>query len=69
MTIARKQIATYHANGILSGRAIERREIIKLITDEHVGESIDDECDNDSDAAYNCALRHCISLIQARSFI
>ncbi len=45
--------------------AAERERCAKVCEDEHVGASVDDECDNEGDGAYNQALRDAAAAIRA----
>ena len=45
--------------------AAEQDRCAKVVEAEHVGESVDDECDNEEDSAYNLALRHAAAAIRA----
>jgi len=48
------------------GAAEERERCAKAVESEHVGQFVDDECDNEGDRAYNMALRHAAAAIRAR---
>ena len=43
----------------------ERERCAKIVEAEHVGKSVYDGCGNDSDSAYNRALRHAAASIRA----
>ena len=47
--------------------AAEREACIAAVAAEHVGESIDDDCDNEGDKAYNAALRSAVRALEERS--
>lgn len=46
--------------------AHEREECAKVCEAEHVGNSVEDKCDNKGDEGYNMALRHAGASIRAR---
>jgi hypothetical protein len=49
-----------------ASRDAEREACIRATEAEHVGETVADECDNESDRTYNAALRDAIGAMRAR---
>jgi hypothetical protein len=58
---------------INAGEAVTRYHFAALVLEEaakgceqeHVGESVNDDCDNNGDRAYNLALRHAAASVRA----